>query len=142
MRHCVPTGDGKPGQRRVCSKGCNRLLKVANPETPSDATAERELFSMVVCQADKRVTCEPTKTGESRCTTSATFEAKAVCPFDVDVWNLGATCIANTVHGDKHAQCSDDAGAKKAIEAATKKCRRADDAGEDGLLCQRLGLTY
>ena len=101
-------------------------------------------YSIVVVaeQACRSTEKEPTKTGESRCTTSATFEAKAVCPFDVDVWNLGATCIANTVHGDKHAQCSDDAGAQKAIEAATKKCRRADDAGEDGLLCQRLGLTY
>ena len=146
---CVPTGDGKPGQRRVCSKGCNRVLKVANPEAPAGATAESELFNMVVCQADKRVICAPhanstlAKAGATgQCNSTATFKPRALCSFDVDVWNLGPTCIANTVHGDKHAQCTDDVGAMKALSEVKTKCTKPEGENNMQKHCQRLGMTF
>merc|ERR1712072_1178679 len=51
---CVPQGVAKPGQRRICSKGCNQLIKLPNPGAPSKSTHESKLYSIVVCQLDKR----------------------------------------------------------------------------------------
>jgi len=53
---CVPQGIDNPKIRRVCTKGCNQLLKViVDPK----ASSESNMYEMVTCQADKRVLCEP-----------------------------------------------------------------------------------
>ena len=97
---CVPNEDGVGNQRRVCTKGCNRMLKVRDTSANGNSA-----FKIVVCQADKRVVCEPGSNNAQVCTSKATFMAVAKCKFTSDLWNLGATCIANHVLGDKHPQC-------------------------------------
>jgi hypothetical protein len=42
--------------KRVCTKGCNQLLKVLKNKA---AQTEGEIFDLVVCQADKEVVCDP-----------------------------------------------------------------------------------
>ena len=106
------------------------------------------MFNNVVCQADKKVSCQPaTKVqihGKTKlkapCVTTASFKTQAVCSFSPPLWNLGATCIKNTVHNDKHPQCSDAAGHKAAIATIDKVCRLPRE-GEDKL-CSRLGMVY
>ena len=53
---CVPLGYDGFDKRRVCTKGCNRLLKaLKNP----NAKTEAEMFNIAVCQAEKKVSCQP-----------------------------------------------------------------------------------
>ena len=53
---CVPTGDEHPEKRRVCSKGCNQLVKVSKPKRELQQRKARQakdsdMFNLVVCQA-------------------------------------------------------------------------------------------
>ena len=151
-------GSNDPGVKRVCSKGCNRLLKIGRNQSaikPEDwetsrhhnATTEGDLFDLVVCQADKRVVCDPTKQS-SKCRLEAEFTAQAVCRFSPELWNLGATCIKNHVHTDKHPQCADGASHKliDRINGDTQTtttpglCRKATLA--DSKFCQTLAIVY
>jgi len=139
---CVPIGSDDPKLRRVCTKGCNRLLKVQKANTKT-AQTEEELFDIVTCEADKQVVCEPTtnKTGafQNPCKMSATFKARILCPFSPTLWNLGSTCITNHVRGDKYPQCPVGTSAS-AIQEATKKCRLAKKS--ENALCSRLAMSY
>ena len=57
--------------------------------------------------------------------------------FDAEVWNAGATCIANMAHNDKHPQC---AGVKKAsVLSKVKKCKRATD--QDAEACKPMAMA-
>lgn len=52
---CMPRGDNEPAKRRVCSKGCNQLLKVDKDfqgSVPPTTTDESLLYDMVVCQGN------------------------------------------------------------------------------------------
>ena len=100
------------------------------------------MFNIVACQADKRVTCEPSKKKaiKAPCKTTATFKARAVCSFTPALWNLGATCIVNHVHKDKYPQCPDGALHKPAIQAIKSACRAPKKS--DNQLCSRLGMVY
>ena len=49
---CIPLGSDDPKVRRVCSKGCNRLLKVLKNK---NAETEKDMYEMVTCQAEKQV---------------------------------------------------------------------------------------
>jgi len=103
---CVPRGDDDPGKRRVCSKGCNQLLKIAKHNS-SGGAQEVDLFNMVVCQADKKIICDPSSKNTSyACSGGGTFKAVAVCNFLPSLWNLGPTCLANIVHHDKYPNCA------------------------------------
>jgi hypothetical protein len=134
---CVPQGSDDPTVKRVCTKGCNRLLKVLKNNT---ARTESDMFDLVVCQADKQVACDPSEAGGSikqksanACRVKATFVAQTVCTFSPELWNLGGTCIKNHVHGDKHPQCADDAD-KKLICSLRKELGYAVEAACESLL--------
>ena len=101
---------------------------------------EAEMFEIVACQADKKVSCEPGK--KSACTTKANFKARAICRFSPQIWNLGATCIINNFWKAKYPQCSDtaDRASIKAIRAAKSICRKP--VSSDDRLCSRLGMSY
>ena len=73
------------------------------------------------------------------CTIKATFYARAMCPFSSDLWNLGATCIKNHVHGDKYPQCDDGANVKL-ISSIRTVCRNATDA--DNQFCGTTAMVY
>jgi len=110
---CVPR-KVDPKKKRVCSKGCNRMLKVSKLKPKKGAATDADLFDIVVCQVDHRIVCEPWKRStrennqRSSCKTLKVVVPVARClDFDAAVWNAGATCIANHAHKDKHPQCSD-----------------------------------
>jgi len=102
---CVPRKPD-PTQRQVCSKGCNRMLKVPKATVKPGAITDKELFDIVVCQVDHRIVCEAWKLGgmkkrkqSSPCKTTKWVKPVAKCiGFDAKVWNEGATCIANAAH--------------------------------------------
>lgn len=133
---CVPTGDEHPEKRRVCSKGCNQLVKVSKSTSGASdvfsgggaSNHEAAKFDLVVCQADKRVLCEGRKNvvggetmpggsmgnttaadvneGSSKCAQEKQVRPMVVCNFSVPLWNLGGTCIANHVYKEKSPQCA------------------------------------
>ena len=147
---CVPIGSDDPAARRVCTKGCNRLLKTIRNKS---GKTESEVYDLVTCQADKQVICDPAKSGgdasgkkgwANSCRISSTFVALAVCSFDAELWNLGATCISNHVQGNKHPQCPDGADVGLITQ---HKCRLATNAANSGGLtdhdkCGRLGMSF
>jgi len=145
---CIPLGNSDdPKVRRVCTKGCNRLLKSLNN---IEAKVESEMYNIVTCQADKQVICDPLpglSVGlsvedpkyRSSCKVYATFQAKAVCPFSPELWNLGATCITNHVEGETYPQCPDGVS-KEIVDSIKSKCREASE--EDDEKCSRLGMSY
>jgi len=120
---CVPA---KPDdtKRKVCTKGCNRIMKVPNANATKDETDETKAFNIVVCQVDHRIVCDPwvdvssntsssntssnTAAQKSSCHTQKWVHPVARCHgFRGDMWKAGATCIANLAHGDTHPQCGD-----------------------------------
>jgi len=132
-------GSDDPKVRRVCTKGCNRLLKSLKNK---DATVESEMYDIVTCQADKQVICDPGGGGGesgSSCEMSSTFKAQAVCSFSPELWNLGATCITNHVEDEKYPQCPDGVS-EKIVASIKSKCREASE--EDVQKCSRLGMSY
>jgi hypothetical protein len=78
------------------------------------------------------------KRGNS-CKTTSTLKAQALCPFSPELWNLGATCISNHVHGDTHPQCPDGTSAKD-IASIKAQCRKAKTSDDNK--CSRLGMSY
>lgn len=141
MRHnddctpaCVPLGDADPEQRRVCSKGCNILVKAERTTTQSsDATdIDAQKFELVVCQADKVVVCPASASGQKECTSEKEVKPVALCSFSNALWNLGGTCIANHVHGDEFPQCPDASvpGVQLALAAIDTQCRMPKDVDE------------
>jgi len=160
---CVPHGSDDPTLRRVCTKGCNRILKALKNK---NAKTESQMYDIVTCQADKQVICEPaggastggngrqedlgewdqTESGRrggamapNPCRASSSFKAGAVCPFSTDLWNLGPTCIVNHVEGEKHPQCPDQVS-EKVIATIKKSCRAATE--EEDRKCSRLGMSF
>lgn len=113
---CVPSKPD-PTKRRVCSKGCNRMLKVLKPKPKKGASTDAELFDIVVCQVDHRIVCQAwgsgrgksgsgrggrrlleaeTRRKKSPCKTTKWVKPVARCVnFDAAVWNSGATCLVN-----------------------------------------------
>jgi len=99
---CVPQKPD-PHKKQVCTKGCNRMLKVAKTKPAEGASTDKSLFDILVCQVDHRIVCDAWKpclgNGRKSCTPCKT--TKWVRPvarclgFDASVWNEGATCIAN-----------------------------------------------
>ena len=165
---CVPHGINDPKVRRVCTKGCNRILKDVKNQK---AKTESEMYDIVTCQADKQVICEPAKdlghpvgnttradvedlgewdeTGSGRsgratmapnpCRAASSFKAGAVCSFSTALWNLGPTCIVNHVEGEKYPQCPDGAN-PKGIASIKKSCRAATEADDEK--CSPLGMSF
>ena len=78
------------------------------------------------------------KRGNS-CKTTSTLKAQALCPFSPELWNLGATCITNHVHGEKYPICPEGAD-PLAIASIKTKCRKAK--ASDDQKCSRLGMSY
>jgi hypothetical protein len=148
---CVPFGDNEPTKPRVCSKGCNQLLKVdkdfgkgKRPVTKD----ESKLYDMVVCQADKRVICSPKSSADkgASCTEQKVVKPIAKCPFNIDLWNLGGTCIASSVHneltGNVGKLCSADdkkAALVKQIREGKWKCTKTV---KNPQACSRLAISY
>ncbi len=56
-------------------------------------------LSVVFCQADKRVICDPkTANATNTCRTKGDSKAIARCDFSNALWLQGPTCIAGHVH--------------------------------------------
>jgi len=138
----------------VCSKGCNQLRKFAT-KPPAGKTkeesAESDLSSLVVCQSDKRVTCDPKKPNALGhiCQVQKSITASAICKFDSDLWNLGGTCLSNHVHALKTKICPP--ASSEVITRIQKMCRKpkacgkkscSKEAKSEGALCSPLALTY
>jgi hypothetical protein len=117
---CMPRGNVHPEKRRVCSKGCNKKLKVPKSAVASGAATDAELFDIVVCQVEWRIVCE-----KGACKTTKGVEPIARCSFTSAVWNSGATCIANHVQKDKHPKCPEKLAAKAAENMKRAGCRNA-----------------
>jgi len=139
---CMPVDDDKPGQRRVCTKGCNQLVKVSRDASKrvnfaAALESEAQLFDIVVCQADKRVMCDGYKPGEdhAQCSQQKWVKPVALCKFSVALWNLGGTCIANHVDGEKHPQCAETLHASEAVKRIRSECRPSTQVDEE--LCQK-----
>lgn len=144
---CVPVGDEHPEKRRVCSKGCNQLVKVTKATKHTtmgggDSSSEADKFNLMVCRADKRVICAGRKKAandkgdqveQSECAQEKTVQPVAICNFSVDLWNLGGTCIANHLHNEKYPQCPEKSDT--AVEAIASQCRKATEVDYD--LCKK-----
>ena len=129
---CVPQKPD-PAQKSVCSKGCNRMLKVAKPKPKKGASTDKDLYDIVVCQVDHRIVCSPwaksAKKARSPCHTKKWVKPVARCnDFDASVWNAGPTCIANHAHRERHAQCPASHRSKAARSALRAKCKPATKA--------------
>jgi len=154
---CMPRGD-EPQKRRVCSKGCNQMLKVAKSANSKDAAErkavlnESQLYDIIICQSDKRVICDPAQTlsdGDStdrKCVVKKEVEAVGRCVFNIDLWNLGGTCIANHLH--KHElevnstmkpQCPDTAY-ETIIDTISDLCQLPVNG--DSALCTPLAMAF
>jgi hypothetical protein len=112
---------------KVCSKGCNRMLKVQKPKPAASSSAfltDSDLFDIVVCQVDWRIICSPQKPGITpHCETTKAVQPMARCAFSNKLWNSGPTCIAHHVHADAHPQCPPTLAAS--VPAHIKKsCRK------------------
>ena len=137
---CVPQKPD-PAKRRVCSKGCNRMLKVAKASPKKGASTDAGLFDIVVCQVDHRIVCEPwkargggSKKQASPCKTTKWVKPVARCvDFDAGVWNAGPTCIANLAHKGSQVQCPEKV--RKATRTQIQKlCKPATAA--DASVCR------
>merc|ERR1711904_505405 len=102
---CVPA-EQNVGKKKVCSKGCNLLFKTElNKEKATDA----ERFGILVCQANKQVSCKPASatSNKTTCDVDKQVTAVALCKrYSVDLWNMGPTCIAHATQRKKHPHCS------------------------------------
>jgi len=110
-----------------------------------DDKIEAQKYSMVVCQADKRVICAGRKKADggagkeveqSECAQEKKVEPVALCSFSVALWNLGGTCIANHLYGDEHPQCHTLAqesldNKQSAKQDILKGCRKATEFDAD-----------
>jgi len=138
---CVPAADGGKDDtlhKRVCSKGCNRILKVLKNK---HAKTEASMYDIIVCQADKQVICLPSvKKGQNPCTMKASFKARAVCSFSNPKWNLGGTCISNHVRKADFKLCPRKEATKKVIADLMSSCRMTTVA--DDRFCTRLGVSF
>lgn len=167
---CVPLGSDDPTVRRVCTKGCNRMLKAFKNK---NAKTESEMYEVVTCQANKQVICEPeNKQGQVKCRMDSSFKTMVVCPFTPSIWNLGSTCIQNqfekeqcageTSHEgcNKNPKCAckpedlaaaaaaaqsalaacPDAGNEDVYKQIQSKCRSAVHYDKDR--CSRLGMSF
>lgn len=133
---CVPPGsEHKTNERSVCSKGCNRMLKILKKE---NATTEEEMYDMIVCQADKRVICDP-QNGQMSCRATSSFKAQARCTFKNSIWSLGPTCVAHHVTQEPHPQCPDGVDTAL-IKNITQTC--SPTVEKEDKLCSRLGMTF
>ena len=57
-------------------------------------------------QADKRISCAPAASGASQgCSQKKSVNAIVVCDFCADLWNLGGTCIKNTLDNATLSGC-------------------------------------
>jgi len=93
------------------------MLKVPSVTPPKQRKTNSEkngsIFDIVVCQADKRIICSAARkrgrrgTAVSQCQTWKKVVPVARCKFSPDLWNAGATCLANHVWNDKMPQCPD-----------------------------------
>jgi len=138
---CVPIGNDDPRVKRVCTKGCNRIIKINKPLAVKGSSKEVDMFDIIVCQADKQIVCKPHENPkkQARCEMFGTTRAKARCPFHPDLWNLGATCITNHVDGAEAPQCHISAD-KTVIATIKPKCKAATKADNDK--CSRLAMTF
>lgn len=152
---CMPRGDNEPAKRRVCSKGCNQLLKVDKDfqgSVPPTTTDESLLYDMVVCQADKRVICDPVNqtstSNTTSCQTSSTVKAVARCDFLADTWNLGGSCIASYIHQLPGSVCALCNGTTTSNEVNDDMCTLLDNAQcrmpqtADNEQCKRLAMSF
>jgi hypothetical protein len=158
---CMPKGDEEPEKPRVCSKGCNQLAKISKADSSvlfAGTPSESDLFDMVVCQADKWVTCagrqlaasntvEAKAHQETRCEVEKEIKAVAFCTFRVDLWNLGGTCIANHLHNTDGAKpnCPKPPGMDKkrhgsVIAQIPSMCIVANLTHHKH--CTRIGMSY
>ena len=103
-------------------------------------------------QSDKRVICDPAQTlsdGDStdrKCIVKKEVEAVGRCVFNIDLWNLGGTCIANHLH--KHElevnstmkpQCPDTAY-ETIIDTIADLCQLPVNG--DSALCTPLAMAF
>ena len=130
----MPRGDDNPEKQRVCSKGCNQLVKVSkitSEVTLSSATInEAHMFSLVVCQANKQVVCNGRTGDQSVCSQQKTVAPVALCNFTVSLWNIGGTCIANHLYGEKFPQCPNKTRST-AVESIPGQCRNATEVSKE-----------
>jgi hypothetical protein len=125
---CMPRGNELSKgtlKRRVCSKGCNKILKVPKPNPPTHAKSDADLFDIVVCQVDWRIICT-----QEGCETSKEVIPIARCGYTPAVWNSGPTCIANHLHADKHPQCPKRWASNAEQNIKSAKCRVSGGGGD------------
>jgi len=110
--------------------------------TTKGQNAEAGVATMVVCQSDKRVTCDPNKPNALGhiCQVQKSVKATAICKFDSDVWNLGGTCISNHVHALKTKICPP--ASLDIIKRIQALCQKPKMNAEDQNLCKPLAFTY
>lgn len=139
---CSPRGDFDPRKDQVCTKGCNQLVKKKKTGKKRAVGAqESEVFDMVVCQTDKRVHCPAAKKGKQVvCSTKKWIHPVAVCSYVGTLWNLGATCLANHLHGDPFPDCPP---APDVVTGTIKDhCRLPTNSTSDRMACQPLAVTF
>jgi hypothetical protein len=149
---CVPRDDHDAAARRVCTKGCNLLVKASKDRSDisllgaaskDESMPEAHLFDLVVCQAEKRVVCEgwrPGSTGK-QCSQDTKVAPVAVCNFTVGLWGLGGTCIDNHLSGLKFPNCPQGKLAE-AIPSITKLCSKASSEEVETNRCMRLAMSF
>jgi len=128
---CVPRIPD-PAKRRVCSKGCNVMVKTPShtagtvAKGASDEATEQALNDIVVCQVDRRIVCQAwSKRGRkkaSRCSTNKSVVAIARCSFTSAIWTAGATCITQIAHGEKDPNCPVGTTQSTKKKGIKKKC--------------------
>merc|ERR1711998_804443 len=91
--------DSKSMQREKKKKKDSKSMQ-REKEKSGKAINAAQQHVLVVCQADKQVTCAPAKstkkgnTTKTSCKVHRTAVPVAVCDFNIDLWNVGGTCIA------------------------------------------------
>jgi len=146
---CVPHGDAEPHKPRVCSKGCNQLVKIdkepGHAQLKKGTKQDSDLFDMMVCEANKHVTCKPQKPAadgngmEAKCVVKKEVDALVRCNFTQELWNLGPTCIANQLHNSTSPQCPEHVN-PLTLQQIPFLCRNA--TAEEGAACTRIAMSY
>jgi hypothetical protein len=141
MAVCMPRGNANPELKRVCTKGCNKMLKVTKLKPAGSKSGthlkETDIFDIVVCQVDWKIVCSAQKAGTiPHCETYKSVLPMARCSFSLDVWETGPTCIANIVHADKHPQCPETI-TRTTTDKIRAECRKS--ANTEASLGEALG---
>lgn len=154
---CVPRDVPQAGAHRACSKGCNQLVKVHKSSLETGAVGSKSytktekgsnlsqaslnLYMLAVCQSEKQVFCKPpTSHASISCEVERTVKPTVICTFDEEIWNLGGTCISDTLYDLPLKQCPKSVRANAAVKKINTSCRKA--LARDVQVCSTLALSF